>query len=144
MPIRYVPCKEFWRQKDLLISKKPIVLGLSGSKLIVGKCFKILLSAFGFEDWKKALPLLTNFRGMSWTDLWKTHPIVNFIMLEHDTGRFLENSSNIEHLVEKCRNIFKEFRVVTQTNFWKTDPNMDEFSRNWSKLDRLTHVPIFY
>ena len=33
--------------------------------------------------------------------LWKTHPILNSIILGHDTGRFLENSSKIEHLVEK-------------------------------------------
>ena len=34
-------------------------------------------------------------------DLWKTHPIVNFRILGHDTGRILENSSKIEYLVEK-------------------------------------------
>ena len=87
---------------------------------------------------------------MSWTDLWKTHPIVNFIMLEHDTGRFLENSSNIEHLVEKCRNIFKEFRVVTQTN-WMNFPEIDpahapeiEISKKyWMSFPeiRLCHTP---
>jgi len=46
------------------------------------------------------------FRGRSQTDFWKSHPIVILRILvawvmPHDTGRFLENSSKIEHLVEK-------------------------------------------
>ena len=34
-----------------------------------------------FTDISLDQPLLANFRGMSWTDLWKTHPIVNFRIL---------------------------------------------------------------
>ena len=67
---------------------------------------------------------------MSWTDLWKTHPTVDFRILGHDTGRFLENSSKIEQ-------IFDEFRGVTQTDILQklnrySQKLMDEFSRNRS------------
>ena len=32
---------------------------------------------------------------------WKTHPIVNFRILRHGTGRFLENSSKTKHVKGK-------------------------------------------
>ena len=67
---------------------------------------------------------------MNWTDFWKIHPIVNFRISGHDTGQFLENSSKTENLVEKI--IFSEFRGATQIDFWKTHPNMDQFSKNGS------------
>ena len=64
-------------------------------------------------------------RGMSRTDLWKTHPTVNFRILGHDTDRkLIQNKANSRNI------IFDEFRGVTQTDFWKTHPN-------------LAHAPIF-
>ena len=52
---------------------------------------------------------------------WKSHPIVNFRILGHDTGRFLENSSKIEHY---SKNDIQRIPGVTQTDLWKTYPNM--------------------
>ena len=45
-------------------------------------CLKAIWGNFRGNFWG-------NFRGMSWTDLWKTYPIIDFIILGHDTGRFL-------------------------------------------------------
>ena len=53
----------------------------------------------------------------------KTHPIVNFRILAHETGRFLENSSEREH-----------YKIIIFYKNW-TGPHkklMDEFSRNRS------------
>ena len=45
---------------------------------------------------EELLTLIGKFLGYQlWTDLWKAHLIVNFRILGHETGRFLENSSKI-------------------------------------------------
>ena len=67
--------------------------------------------------------------GTSWADSWKTHPIVNFEILEYNTGWFLENSSKIEHQVEKWNltNPGAWHRPITGKSY-----NMDDFFRNRS------------
>ena len=90
---------------------------------------------------------------MSKTDFWKTHPIVNLIIFGHDTGRpslWKTHPTKIDSVLFKsgvwARTISRkliqnrtfsqkmnlEFRGVTQTDFWKFHPNMDEFSKNRS------------
>ena len=60
---------------------------------------------------RPSTPILSFYRYYPyWTDFWKTNP-----------------KQSIQSIM-----IFKEFLGVTQTNFWKTHPNMDEFFRNKS------------
>ena len=79
--------------------------------------FFLLLQAESFYGWF-SLTLIGKFPGyeahtMSWTNIWKIHPTVNFRILEHDTDRFLENSSNF----------FSEFQFPGyETDFRKTHP----------------------
>ena len=56
------------------------------------------------KSWKTYPEIYLEFQfSKSWARpyYWKSYPIVNFRILGHDTGRFLENSSKIEHFVEK-------------------------------------------
>ena len=69
-----------------------------------------------FIQWKTH-PI--GFRSIIQAGSWETHPIVNFDFWK--THPKLNISLKI---------IFKDFRGVTQTDVWKTYPNMDQFSRN--------------
>ena len=67
---------------------------------------------------------------MSQTDLWKIHPIVNFIIFGHETGRFLGNSSKIGLLVEQ-RYSKKSGRDTDAHRFLE---NSIEYGRVFQKL----------
>ena len=49
----------------------------------------------------------------------------------HEPDQFMENSYKRAF---SRKMTFEEFRGVTQTDFWKSHPNMDEFSGNRSSL----------
>ena len=74
---------------------------------------------------------------MSGTDLWKTHPIVNFIILGHETGQFLENSSKIEHFVVKW---------YSKNSEAYNRPISGKFIQIWTSFPEigLAHAPILY
>jgi len=89
------------------------------------------------SDWKRLCTL--NFRGMSWTDLWKTHPTVNFRILGRDTDRFQENSSKYlayaPILYKNSQKLMDEFsrnRSRSYPGNWNIEKILDEFSRNSS------------
>ena len=58
------------------------------------------------------------------SNLWKTHPTVNFWIF----GKLIQNRANSRKI------IFDEFWGMTQTDVWKTYPNMVGFSRSRSSL----------
>ena len=63
-------------------------------------------------------------RGMSWTEFWKTHPIVNFRIWGHDTIRFLENSSKTE---QSKNNILQKLILLVievLIKFWMCFPEI--------------------
>ena len=94
-------------------------------------------------------PLLANFRGMSQTNFWKTHPIVNFRIVGHESCRMTQadfwKTHPRQHLVEKWAwnrpiygiiiKIWVSFPEIgpahaTETNILKK--MLEEFSRNRS------------
>ena len=73
--------------------------------LFAWRCFYFIQHSMELGTYKvPSIVQATNYESPSLVtliDFWKKHPNVNFIILGHYTGRFQENSSKIEHLVER-------------------------------------------